>query len=66
MALSLALLDTTFQGKPTWLWLVFLVLVVGLLVLDLGVLHRRQRAIGAAESLWLSAGYVAVALAFGG
>jgi tellurite resistance protein TerC len=65
MTLSLALLDGSFQGKPVWLWLVFLGVVVGLLALDLGVLHRKQRAIGVAESLWLSAGYIAVALAFG-
>ncbi len=60
------LLDASFQGKPAWLWLIFLALVAGLLALDLGVLHRRQRASGVAESLWLSAGYIAVALAFGG
>lgn len=66
MTLSFALLDGSFQGKPVWLWLVFLAVVAGLLALDLGVLHRKQRAIGVAESLWLSAGYIAVALTFGG
>ena len=66
MSLSFALLDGAFQGKPIWLWLVFLSVVAALLALDLGVLHRKQRTIGVAESLWLSAGYIAVALAFGG
>ena len=36
-----------------------------LLAFDLGVLHRKQREIEVAESLWLSAGYIAVALLFG-
>jgi len=36
-----------------------------LLVLDLGVLHKSDREIGITESLWLSAGYISVALLFG-
>jgi tellurite resistance protein TerC len=31
-------------GKPFWLWLLFLGIVLGLLAFDLGVLHRRTRA----------------------
>ena len=27
-------------GKPLWMWLAFLAIVVTLLALDLGVLHR--------------------------
>jgi tellurite resistance protein TerC len=53
-------------GKPLWMWLAFLSVVIVLLVLDLGVLHRKQKAIGVRESLLLSAGYIAVGLAFGG
>jgi tellurite resistance protein TerC len=53
-------------GKPFWLWLLFLGIVLGLLAFDLGVLHRRTREVTARESLWLSALYIAVALAFGG
>ena len=53
-------------GKPAWMWLAFAVLVVTLLAFDLGVLHRNDREIGVRESLLLSAGYVAIALAFGG
>ncbi len=52
-------------GQPAWLWLAFLFLVGLLLAFDLGVLHRKERIIGVRESLWLSAGYVAVACAFG-
>jgi tellurite resistance protein TerC len=51
--------------KPAWMWLVFLAIVVVLLVLDLGVLHRKQREIEVRESLILSAGYIALGLGFG-
>ena len=61
-----ALLAATFLGKAAWIWALFLGIVAALLVLDLGVLHRTNREIGVRESLWLSAGYVGVAMAFGG
>jgi tellurite resistance protein TerC len=60
------LLELAFLGHPAWLWLVFIAIVAALLAFDLGVLHRDDHAIGVGESLWLSAGYVAVALLFGG
>ena len=40
-------------GKPVWLWLTFFGIVIPLLALDLGVLHRKQRDIGVRESLLL-------------
>jgi tellurite resistance protein TerC len=52
--------------KPLWMWLAFLGIVVTLLTLDLGVLHKEQREIGVKESLVLSAVYIALGLAFGG
>ena len=52
-------------GKPLWMWLAFLAIVIALLALDLGVLHRKQREIGIRESLVLSAAYVALGLGFG-
>ena len=55
-----------FPGKPAWVWWLFLGLVAALLTFDLGVLHRKQREIEVGESLRLSAGYIAVALLFGG
>lgn len=61
----LPLMVVDFLGKPAWMWLVFLMIVLGLLVFDLGVLHRKQHEIGVGESLWLSGGYITVALAFG-
>jgi len=54
------------MGGDIWLWVAFAVLVVGLLVLDLGVLHREARAIGVREALWLSLGYIVLALLFAG
>lgn len=65
MEILLGGLAVSFLGKAAWLWLVFLGLVVVLLVLDLGVLHRKEREIGVSESLVLSLGYITVGLAFG-
>ncbi|CAG1018298.1 Putative membrane-bound redox modulator Alx [Burkholderiaceae bacterium] len=61
----LPLLSTDFMGKPAWVWLVFVGIVVALLAFDLGVLHKDDREIGVRESLLLSAGYISVALVFG-
>ena len=54
-----------FMGKPVWIWLTFIAIVVALLAFDLGVLHKDDQAIGVKESLLLSAGYISVALLFG-
>ncbi len=60
------ILTALFLGTPTWMWLVFLATVVVLLVFDLGVLHKDSHEIGVAESLKLSAAYIAIGLAFSG
>jgi tellurite resistance protein TerC len=57
--------NTPFLGKEAWVWLVFIGIVVTLLAFDLGVLHKDDHEIGVKESLWLSAGYISVALIFG-
>jgi tellurite resistance protein TerC len=59
------LLTGDFLGKPIWMWLAFIGIVITLLVLDLGVLHKSDREIGVKESLMLSAGYISLGLAFG-
>ncbi|MGE5713877.1 MAG: TerC family protein [Betaproteobacteria bacterium] len=59
-------LSLLFLGQPLWMWLVFMTLVVGLLTLDLGVLHRDAKEIGVRESMALSAFYIVLGLAFGG
>ena len=56
----------SWLGKPLWLWLAFLGLVIALLVLDLGVLHRKTREVGVRESLVMSAFYITLGLLFGG
>jgi tellurite resistance protein TerC len=52
-------------GKPAWMWLAFVGIVAALLIFDLGVLHKDTREIEVRESLFLSAGYIAMGLAFG-
>jgi tellurite resistance protein TerC len=59
------LLNAAFLGKAVWIWLLFVGIVIALLAFDLGVLHRDQHEIGVRESLWVSAGYIGIALAFG-
>jgi tellurite resistance protein TerC len=65
MDFLLPFLSADFMGKPTWLWLAFVGIVVALLAFDLGVLHKDDHVIEVKESLLLSAGYISVALMFG-
>ena len=65
MDLLLQTLYTPFLGKAVWIWLVFITIVITLLAFDLGVLHSDEREIEVRESLFLSAGYITVALVFG-
>lgn len=55
----------SFLGTPVWFWLAFLALVAALTVFDLGLLHKKDRVMGIAESLKLSAFYISIAMAFG-
>src|SRR5262249_40281503 len=52
------------MDTPLWMWAVFFGIVLILLVLDLGVLHRKEKEISVRESLWLSAGYIFISLCF--
>lgn len=52
-----AFLVADFLGKPAWVWLTFVGIVVALLAWDLGVLHKDDKEIGVRDSLLLSAGY---------
>ncbi len=61
-----AILLAEFLGTPLWLWSVFLLIVAGLLAFDLGILNREDHEIGVAESLKLSALYIAIGVAFAG
>jgi tellurite resistance protein TerC len=58
-------LTALFLGKALWIWLVFVAIVLILLVLDLGVLNKKDHEIGVKESLLLSALYIGIALVYG-
>jgi tellurite resistance protein TerC len=58
-------MQAEFLGTAAWIWFTFISIVVALLAFDLGVLHKDDREIGVTESLWLSAGYITIALVFG-
>lgn len=60
------ILTADWLGKPVYLWAGFIAIVLTLLALDLGVLHRKSTEISIRQSILLSAGYIAVGLAFGG
>ncbi len=63
--LSLAL-SGEFLDKPLWMWASFLGLVLFLLVLDLGLFHRKDHEIEIRESFLMSAFYISIGLLFGG
>jgi tellurite resistance protein TerC len=60
-----AFFTADFMGTAAWVWLTFIGIVIALLTFDLGVLHKDDHEIGVKESLMLSAGYIAAAVAFG-
>jgi len=62
---DLSSLFLDWLGKPLWMWLAFLGIVVALLAFDLGVLHREHRRIDVRESLLLSGGYLGIGVLFG-
>jgi len=61
----IALFTADFLGKPVWVWMAFMGIVMALLAFDLGVLHRDDHAIEVKESLWLSSAYISIGLVFG-
>ena len=52
-------------SKPVGMWLIFLCVVFVLLILDLGLFHKKDKKIGVKESLWMSAFYIVIAFLFG-
>ena len=54
-----------FLGTATWIWFLFIGIVIALLAFDLGVLHKNDKEIGVRESLLLSGGYITAASLFG-
>jgi tellurite resistance protein TerC len=51
--------------KPVWMWLLFFSIVFILLIIDLGLFHKKNKEIGIKESLWMSAFYLGVSFLFG-
>ncbi|HVH01621.1 MAG TPA: TerC family protein [Amaricoccus sp.] len=64
--MDFAFMLADWLGKPVWMWVSFLSIVVALLAFDLGVLHRDHREIEVKESLLLSVMYIGLGLGFGG
>lgn len=54
----------TFLGKPLWMWAVFGAIVAVLLVIDLGIIHRKPGALSVKHSLRMSAFYASIGLSF--
>jgi tellurite resistance protein TerC len=59
------LLSSPFMGQELWMWLVFTAVVLVLLIIDLGFLHKDQHEIDVRESFILSGGYITVSILFG-
>jgi hypothetical protein len=59
-----AFLFHDWLGKPAWMWLGLMAIVIVPLTLDLGVLRKATRAIETTERLLLSAGYITLGVAF--
>lgn len=51
--------------KSLFIWGFFIAIVLGLLALDLGFFHKKERVIKFKESLWMSFFYVLIAFVFG-
>ena len=49
-----------------WMWVGFNLFVLVVLALDLGILHRDEKQITVRHALWLSLGYVVLAMIFAG
>jgi tellurite resistance protein TerC len=54
------------MSYPWWFWIIFNIFVLLLLVLDLGVFHRKQHTIHIKEALSLSCFYIVLGLLFAG
>lgn len=54
-----------FLGQPTWMWVGFMTIIATIMLFDLGLLNRRDHAMGVKESLRLTLFYMLIAIAFG-
>ena len=58
------ILNASLVGYPLWLWVAFAITVLVVMVLDLGIINRKDKEINAKQALWLSAMYIGFGLAF--
>lgn len=63
--IDFAFLSVDFMSKPIWMWIVFSTVILGLLILDLGIMHRKEHEVEVKESLIMSTFYTTIALLFG-
>ncbi|HEV7308079.1 MAG TPA: TerC family protein [Ensifer sp.] len=64
--MDFSFMSDVWLGTPLWLWASFFALVIAILSFDLGILHKENKEINVAESVKLSAFYIALGLSFGG
>ena len=57
--------EGAMMTSSVWMWSIFAVVVIGVLLLDMGVLRREQKVIGIRESLRYSAFYIFLGLTYG-
>ena len=62
---ALSLAHTLWLGSPLWMWGAFLALIILLLWLDLGVLHRKSHAVTPLESFRMWSMFATFAVGFG-
>lgn len=65
MDILIPLLTFPLLGVETWLWGVFLVVIAGLIIFDLGVLHKKDQAMSFSQSLKLTIFYIICSILFG-
>ncbi len=65
MDVSSDFLMQAFMGKPLWMWVGFIALILFLMVLDLGFLHKKQKEVSVRESLTMCSFYLTLACFFG-
>jgi tellurite resistance protein TerC len=53
-----------FEQHSPWAWVAFNLLILVILAADLGIFHRKAREIPVREALWMTAGYITLALCF--
>jgi tellurite resistance protein TerC len=59
-------MNMNLAGHPIWLWVVFGVLILGMMILDLGVFNRRAHKVTYKESAIWSCVWISLAMAFAG